>query len=60
MKSWKTTLAGALGALGTWMQNQADPAWLPFVGQILLGASMFLIGAFSRDNNVSSEKAGAK
>jgi len=58
--SWKTTLGGAIGALGTFLSTQHDPAWLSIVGQILIGLGMFIMGASARDNNVSSEEVGAK
>lgn len=60
MKSWKTTLGGALGALGTYLATVHDPAWVAIVGQVLIGLGMFIVGATARDNNVSSEDAGAK
>jgi len=60
-KSWKTTIGaiaiaiGAIGAVITGEQSIAD-AW-PLV-MAALGAVG--IGWFARDNNVSSEDAGAK
>lgn len=57
MKSWKTTLAGAVGALGVYLSTQPG---LEVVGQILAGLGSFLTGLFARDNNVTSEQAGAK
>lgn len=57
MKSWKTSLGGILSATGIGLK-QAPPAvsqWsdlVTIIGTLLLG-----LGA--RDNNVSSEEAGA-
>lgn len=58
--SWKTTLGGAISAIGAFLITQDDPAWLSIVGQILMGLGTFIIGASARDNSVSSEEAGAK
>lgn len=58
--SWKTTLAGAVGALGVYLQSQTQYGWAPMTGQIMCGLGTFLIGYFARDNNVSSEQAGIK
>lgn len=59
MKSWKTTLAGAIGAIATFLAGQETPS-LKLIGQILTGVSVTLLGLFARDNNVTSEDAGAK
>lgn len=65
MKSWKTTAAGVglfLTALGPALTAQFDsdpatePAWGTVVAALIAGLGFF----FARDNNVSSEKAGAK
>lgn len=58
--SWKTTIGGAIGALGTFLTTVQDPPWVAIVGQVLVGLGMFIIGASARDNKVSSEEAGAK
>jgi hypothetical protein len=60
MKSWKTTLAGAVAALGTYLATVHDPGWVGPLGQLLQAVGVFAIGAAARDNNVSSEQAGAK
>lgn len=61
MKSYKTTFAGALAALGTYLAGleNADPAWLSTCGEILVGVGAFLIGLWARDNDKTSEAAGA-
>ena len=57
MKSWKTTLGAALVALGAGI-TQVDPNWARWGGLIsACGAAIGLL--FARDNNVSSEEAGA-
>jgi hypothetical protein len=58
MKSWKTTLAGAIGALGAYFTTL--PGTLHIVGQVLTATGTFLIGLFARDNDKSSEDVGAK
>ena len=60
MKSWKTTLAGAIAALGTYLSSVNEPSWLHIVGQLMVGAGTFLIGMFARDNDKTSESVGAK
>lgn len=57
MKSWKTTLFGALAAVGTFLSTQPG---LEIVGQVVTGLATFCLGAFARDNSVTSEQAGAK
>lgn len=58
--SWKTTLFGALAAIGTYLATIHDPAWISTVGTILVGLSTALLGFSARDNGVSSEDVGAK
>ena len=65
MKSWKTTVAGILAALSLLIGEASkafddDPRTQPSVELILTGIAALGIGVFARDNNVSSEKAGAK
>lgn len=59
-KSWKTTLFGCLGAVGVFLMNQKDPAWLSIVGQILGAIGTAGIGMTARDNDKTSEDVGAK
>jgi hypothetical protein len=59
MKSWKTTLAGILVALGTSLTQSSDKT-LQTIGAILTPVGSLLLGLSARDNNVTSEKAGAK
>lgn len=59
MKSWKTTLAGVIGAIGTFLLTQQDHT-LQVIGQVLAGVGTFLLGLFARDNKVTSEDVGAK
>lgn len=58
MKSWKTTLAGALAALGAYFSSQEGA--LKILGTVLMALGSLLTGIFARDNTVTSEKAGAK
>ena len=60
MKSWKTTLFGAVTALGAYLQTIQDPSWLPMIGKGLVIAGPLLMGLFARDHNVSSEQQGIK
>jgi len=60
MKSWKTTLGGAVIAIGSFLQTIEDPAWISVVGTTLIGVGGLLVGTAARDNGVTSEKAGVK
>ena len=60
MKSWKTTLCGALSALGAYLVTIPDPAWLATVGKVLVGLGTAAISFFARDNDKSSEDVGSK
>lgn len=59
MKSWKTTLAGSIGAVGAYLASTGD-ATLVTIGKIMAAAGVFLMGLFARDNGVSSEDVGIK
>ena len=59
-KSWQTSLGGILAAIGTGLQACKDPTWAATVGQILGAIGIAIIGLCARDNNVTSEQAGAK
>lgn len=65
MKSWKTTTAGILGILGLVATAASaaidnDPATVA-QWEIIIPAIIGQIGLlFARDNNVTSEAAGAK
>ena len=50
-KSWKTTLAGALAALGAYFVT-LDGYWL-IAGQVLTVGGLFLMGLVSKDSNVT-------
>lgn len=59
-KSWKTTVAGAVAALGVYLSTQTQFYWAPISGQILTALGTFLTGFLARDHGVSSEEAGIK
>jgi hypothetical protein len=74
MTSWKTTLGGALAALGTFLwgvpigiktafpEFVLDPEivkWCVLGGIIASGGGVLFMGLFGRDNNVTSEQANA-
>jgi len=65
MKSKKTTIAGIIGGLSiiltqVWYALDADPATVMSFEAIIAAFGVLGIGWFARDNDVTSEKAGAK
>lgn len=58
MKSWKTTLGGILLGIGTPLATAGEGLYKT-VGTVLATIGGLLM-AFARDNNVTSEDAGAK
>lgn len=60
MKSWKTTLAGLAAALGMASQTLEGPPWLKIVGLGVSVLGLAVLGMTARDNDVTSEQAGAK
>jgi hypothetical protein len=50
--SWKTTLGGALAALGSYLVN-SQTGWLQVVGQIAQAVGLFFLGASAQDTKVS-------
>lgn len=65
-KSWKTTLAGVLAIVGAGISMIAtplldgNPDTAALITEFLSIAAAGLVGLFARDNDVSSEEAGAK
>ena len=61
MKSWQTTLFGAISAVGGFLSLESpEQGWASTVGKILVIIGTAGIGYFARDNNKSSESVGAK
>lgn len=61
MKSYKTTIAGAVAALCAFLvKDESLSPVVHNVAEIVGYLATAAIGFFARDNNVSSEKAGAK
>jgi hypothetical protein len=59
VKSWKTTAAGLVAAIGTYLVGaEGLPPWWKHVGNILQMVGVAGIGMMARDNNVTSEQAG--
>lgn len=52
MKSWKTTVFGALTAVGTYLVTIDEPI-TKTVGQILIVLGPILLGIFAKDANVT-------
>jgi hypothetical protein len=52
MTSWKTTIGGLLGALGTTLSGYSDPT-VHLVGTVLTAIGLFLLGVSAKDNNVT-------
>jgi hypothetical protein len=58
--SWKTTVGGIAGSLGTVIGTMAHDDVMRGVAGIVGGIGILLLGLAARDNNVTSEQAGAK
>ncbi len=56
MKNWKTTLFGAVAALGAYLGTVADPTWLPMVGKVLAMVGTFGVGFFAQDSAAAQVK----
>ena len=56
--SWRTTLCGAVAALGTFLVGQGEP-WHT-IGVVVAAVATLGLGFVARDNVVTSESAGAK
>ena len=52
MKSWKTTLFGALTACGAGLSQSNDPT-LKMISQILMIVGPVLFGVFAKDKDVT-------
>jgi hypothetical protein len=48
MKNWKTTLGGALAALGTFLVN-SETGYLNMAGQFVQVIGLFLVGYSAQD-----------
>jgi hypothetical protein len=59
MKSWKTTVGGALVALSAILSPVLPPEY-SWVGPALLGIGGLILGGNARDNKVTSEEVAAK
>lgn len=58
--SWKTTAGGIAGSVGTIVASMAHDDVMRGIAAIVSGAGLLLLGLAARDNNVTSEQAGAK
>jgi len=64
MKSWKTTTAGIVAGLAVILTQvayllDADPETVFSLEAVIAALGVMGIGWFARDNNVTSEQAGA-
>lgn len=64
-RSWKTSLGGIVGALAILFSEAGkflddDPNTNPSFEMVGIAIGMLQIGIFARDENISSEQAGAK
>jgi hypothetical protein len=58
--SWKTTLCGLLALVGAGLMTEFhDVSWLAHTGALLAATAPACGLLFARDNNVTSEAAGA-
>ncbi len=59
MKSWKTTVAGIIAAAAGGVASAGLDPVITKVAGIVATIATAAIGFFARDNNVTSEQAGA-
>ena len=52
MKNWKTTVGGALAALGTLLSGSDNPTHKT-IGQIVGGVGLLILGLGAKDKNVT-------
>lgn len=52
MKSWKTSLCGVVGAMGTTMAAQDNPT-IKAIGGVLAALALALMGLAAKDSNVT-------
>ena len=65
MKSWKTTAAGVIAALGVLLGLvgsclSGDCDWNAIVTQFMVVLGFFGVGLFARDKDVSSQQEGIR
>lgn len=53
MKNWKTTLAGLVGAVATYLATADVAPWLHSLAQLAAPICVALMGAFAKDSNVT-------
>jgi len=58
--SWKTTISGICGSIGTALMQVDDPAYISLIGNIMLALSLFMLGKTARDRGITSEDEGIK
>jgi len=59
MKSWKTTLGGIMLGIGSPLAAAGEGIYKT-IGIVLVTIGGLLVGISARDNNVTSEAAGAR
>lgn len=47
MTNWKTTLAGLIAAIGTYLQSQSG--WLQIAGQVISAIGLLMLGHSAAD-----------
>jgi hypothetical protein len=55
MRSWKTSVFGAITAAGMGFSQSEDPT-LKMIGQVLIVIGPILLGVFAKDSNVTGGK----
>ena len=56
--SWRTSVGGAMAAIGMILSQATEPAWAKAIGQILTALGTVLIGFTAQDSAATTPKKG--
>ena len=56
--SWRTSIGGAMAAIGMILSQATEPAWAKTLGQIVTALGTVLIGFTAQDHSTEKPKKG--